>query len=747
MSATRDFTFVLLKILVLIILAALNTPVVFASEPPELHVDHGRKMIVIIADRIGLSDWRDGSLNNLRKAEEIGALGLMVTRTEANGSRTAAYITLGAGVSSPSRDQAGLAFGADELYENRPASLVYEIRTGTKPPEGSLILLGIGAFQQQWRKKTLWEGRAGALGTLLRSAGLRTSAIGNQDIGEAYSRLGPIVAMDEMGIVDGGDISPALIEVDMLSPLGLRMNMDQTIAALRKSLAKDNFIVIVFPDTAFAESITSVSTEIGYTASMSRAMKRLNMLVGKVFSIVDLEKTQVIIISPTPKYQAIRDKQTLTPILVFGAGIKQRPSLLTSDSTKRAGIVVITDFTAHVCEFFGIPPAPDFVGKPFRTAAAGNPVEKIVRLQERDSFVENQFFLMRILVYWQIAMMILCFVTMFRMAQSSKPWLTILSALIPFTAGMPLALLLAAAFPGLTTNITFYPAYIGICLVTAFAAALAPGVLHKMILFSSLYFVSITADQLAGGPLIRNSILGYYPQLGARFYGIGNEFMGFMISAPIVLTGLSLDLKPEWSRSVKAAGVFLMAMSILIVGSPTLGANFGGLISCAIGCLVMSLLMFNGGISWKTLALVTGGVLILLVIYVLVDSIVLGGATHVGRLGQRMLQGGGFSEFAKIVARKLSVNLRLLRVSFWSLLFIINILIAFSTFYFPVERVKKLFRKYPGFHKAYLASVCGALAAFFFNDSGVVPGGISTILPTASLFLMLFNRFPKKRET
>src|SRR5690606_15577095 len=61
---------------------------------------------------------------------------------------------------------------------------------------------------------------------------------------------------------------------------------------------------------------------------------------------------------------------------------------------------------------------------------------------------------------------------------------------------------------------------------------------------------ALVADVTQGAPLIKSSLLGYDPITGARFYGIGNEYMGVLIGTTLVgATGL-LDRFPRrsWLR-------------------------------------------------------------------------------------------------------------------------------------------------------------------------------------------------------
>ena len=62
--------------------------------------------------------------------------------------------------------------------------------------------------------------------------------------------------------------------------------------------------------------------------------------------------------------------------------------------------------------------------------------------------------------------------------------------------------------------------------------------------------VVLVVDVLLGAPIIKNSILGYDPIVAARFYGIGNEYMGVLIGTTLIGTTGLLD---RWALRLSPA--------------------------------------------------------------------------------------------------------------------------------------------------------------------------------------------------
>jgi len=708
-----------------------------------------KKLIVVVADNVGFRDWATSTLTILRGLESRGALGLMVTRSEATTLRpdsveveSGAYLTLGSGLPAVGDANGPLALNYDEPYEARTAGTIYSVRTGRPLPANGIIHLGIGAFKAK-NAETQWEARPGALGGLLNKSGLRTAAVGNADVFERYERGAAIIAMDENGRIDAGDVSTRMTLIDPGSPMGMRTNIEELKKATLAAYGRADFIVVDFGDTNRVDRFGSVADEAMYEEARLAALKSFGGFLEWLSRAVDLRTAQVIVLSPTPPRGANKIKETLTPVFMFGAGVPARSSIITTQSTRRPGLIKNTDIAAHVCAFFGIAPAPDFIGSPLGAAQNANPTEFLLDLFTRDAFVESQIDLLKVIIIWHLVLLLICFLTALRLDKSAR-WLRILlTGVILWTASMFLSFLLLGGIPQISDDLTFVGTFFGLAALIALAAGMIPGYQWKILALSCFYIIALVADQLTGAQLISHSVLGYYPQVGARFYGIGNEYMGFLIGAPLVLFGMLMDSFKDARRWLVAAMPIVFAGLVVVVGAPFIGANFGGLISCMFGYTLMVLLVLKGRLNWKSVLIAGAAVVVFCALSVFADLKLHGSESHVARLVERIAEGGGFAEFVKVVVRKLSVNVRLLRVSFWSALFVVTMAVTLAIHYFPVERLSKLFDRFDYFRRAYLAALGGAIAAFFFNDSGIVPATTALILPTAGVFLLLFNQKTK----
>ena len=60
-----------------------------------------------------------------------------------------------------------------------------------------------------------------------------------------------------------------------------------------------------------------------------------------------------------------------------------------------------------------------------------------------------------------------------------------------------------------------------------------------------LTVITLNIDLMTGSHLIQNSVLGYDPMAGARYYGIGNEYLGILLGSSIALAGSFYQKYPQ----------------------------------------------------------------------------------------------------------------------------------------------------------------------------------------------------------
>jgi hypothetical protein len=108
--------------------------------------------------------------------------------------------------------------------------------------------------------------------------------------------------------------------------------------------------------------------------------------------------------------------------------------------------------------------------------------------------------------------------------------------------------------------------------------------------------VAITVDALAGTQLLVRSLLGPNPELGVRFYGIGNELKSGL--AVLVFAAVAAALYPAL-RSHRAAATMAVTGIVLAVieGSARIGAGVGGVILVSAGAAVATAMLLPGALT------------------------------------------------------------------------------------------------------------------------------------------------------
>ena len=110
--------------------------------------------------------------------------------------------------------------------------------------------------------------------------------------------------------------------------------------------------------------------------------------------------------------------------------------------------------------------------------------------------------------------------------------------------------------------------------------------------------VALTVDALAGTQLLVRSLLGPNPELGVRFYGIGNELKSGL--AVLVFAAVAAALYPA-VRGRRAATTMAVCGIVLAVieGSARIGAGVGGVILVSAGTAVATVLLLPGRLTRK----------------------------------------------------------------------------------------------------------------------------------------------------
>ena len=164
-------------------------------------------------------------------------------------------------------------------------------------------------------------------------------------------------------------------------------------------------------------------------------------------------------------------------------------------------------------------------------------------------------------------------------------------------------------------------------------------------------------DLVAGAHLEWNTVFGYSPTIGIRFVGEGNLTFAQLSAAAVLFAGL-LAWRVPTPRGIRIA-IGLLAVTVVVMGIPFWGNDFGGAISAAPGFALLGWLLLGRELRWKTVWVLFGVLVASGVVVGLLDLLRPSDQrTHVGKFFEKA--GTDFGSATLVLRRKASENLSVL---------------------------------------------------------------------------------------
>ncbi|MEW6080525.1 MAG: hypothetical protein AB1576_01795 [Bacillota bacterium] len=704
-----------MKLLLLLALILVSLPAVAAP------AQHGRTLIFLLDH----ASWEDLEASpGFFEAGSLGSVGLLHTGSV---SRSDGYATLGAG--RRVRDaRSGEAYQATEIVEGTSVSRVWLRRGGLTRGPGAIYNLGLWGM----RRQSALEASIGALGQALSEAGVEARIATNLDIPGSPWRPAVSVIMDSEGVVTEGLVTPdLLLEEDPLSPYGLRDRLE-SYKEVWQALPPTGVAVLAPGDTHRAEMYRKNTSDRQADTLRRAAVERSLNLFYALVKDMDATRDLAILAVPTPSHEATQASSSLTPILVTGRGFS--PGLLTSPSTRRPGVVLSTDIAPTVLRLHGVRVPGEMTGWPMGSVPHADALLTIRELEL--GILKNhgqRLALLRTYITGQIIILTAGAVWLFRPFGRQA---VIQTGLLALTL-VPLAFLV---IPPL--GIQGAPAFVvgfGLPVV----AALVLGCLgiqryHQYGIPAVFTAALLVADQLGGFSWTVDTPLGHSTVGGARFFGLGNEYAGLLIGATLV--GLTALLGPV---KTKRRTLFLLSAFIMValaMGSPAHGANFGGALSATFAFSITFLWLWgiraHGG---RAYLLALGAVAAALAFLVVVDLLPSPEQrSHIGTAVARLVEEGpGYAW--EVYSGKMNMNLRLIRYTIWSRVFITSLVSLAIALRVPRGVFAKLAARQPSLMVGIKGATLGSLFALAANDSGVVAAATAMVFASTTILALAMD--------
>jgi hypothetical protein len=694
--------------------------------------DNGKKALLVIVDRISFEDVE--GLHGFRQIIDSGSIALMNNRPSGTYSACKAYINIGSGARAEGTASAAAALKADQEVRK-----LFYSRTGRTVSEGMLVNPNINRLISQ-NKRGEYGAVAGSLGQFLRNGGRRTAVLGNADCGDNQIRWAASIAMDRNGIADNGVVGSDILIEDGGFPTGRRTDYYKMAILFEELLKSTDFIVVETGDLTRIEENRDMYNEQMYKTHRYDALMRIDEFLCHLKERADSENWLVMLVTPYPSEAGISRGARLTPLVVYGSGFSA--GLLTSGTTRRDGIVGSIDIAPTVLEFFGIS-TYELVGRPLRGVPMAGNLEKVIKIN--DNTVNTSNFRYPILYNYALFVIFVVLIGLFTILYPGL-WdgrlVTVEEFALVTVMLFPVVLLLLP-LAGLKTIAGLSAAAVLTAAIAGYAALWYIKDANKMLLFiSGITITAIILDIVTGGGMIKSSVLGYDPIIGARYYGIGNEYMGVAAGSAIVACCSLLEQGRAGLKLIAA----LLCVVVIVIGYPGLGANMGGAITCLLAFGFFMLRIREVPVGIRHAAAIGIIMAAVLAAFLLADMIFLEEQSHLAAAAQGTVRTGPL-HILMIVHRKVLMNFKLLRYTFWTKVLITVIAVTGILFYRPVGIFKRVFAKHPYFAKGWSALVVAAASGMAVNDSGVVTSATGSIFFITSMLYILLQERRIKRET
>ncbi len=167
--------------------------------------------------------------------------------------------------------------------------------------------------------------------------------------------------------------------------------------------------------------------------------------------------------------------------------------------------------------------------------------------------------------------------------------------------------------------------------------------------------VTLAVDIATGAQLQISALMGVQPMVGGRFYGFNNHaFTLFAVSTVLLAGAIANELVARNKRKLAGLAVALVGVgAILLDGSPSLGADFGGPPALFPAFAMLTLVALGIKISWKKAVGILAAAVFVVSSFAVLDWLrPADQRTHLGRFVDTVLDGGFFD----VVGRKLAAN-------------------------------------------------------------------------------------------
>ncbi|HEU4963720.1 MAG TPA: hypothetical protein VFV52_07640, partial [Bacilli bacterium] len=593
-----------------------------------------------------------------------------------------------------------------------------------------VVVLTMPRLQEELSQRE-FAAHLGGIGDALERADLQAAVFGSGDHGQTAWRPATLLTTDSHGRTPLGDVGANLLERSPERPFGVKTDYEQMWKEYLQVRSQASLVVFDLADLYRLASYHGQVAPERYAQLRQTILQEIDAFLGQVAEEAGPDRL-VLVASPQVSEAAAAEREWLSPVVATGGDLSQGTAL-TSATTRRVGIVSNLDVAPTVLGFLGIDTPQGMIGYPLH-AAKKMSLFQLDRLKQQTVWTYTH----RAYVLGGVG---------------AVAGLGILLALLRLlgVARVPHRVVRILIWCGLSMPLCLY--LLPFLRVTGLWEA-AGGLLAMYLLFVSIPFrilpfcqtlvgrvgwlagwtvLAVVADTWQGGYLAKHSVLSYDPIVGARYYGVGNEYMGVLIGAVVLLFATLLSRSKQNDQRQKLTWLFpLIGLGFtLFFASPTLGTNTGGALTMA----ATTAICFGQAKGWRhwwqtavavVAALIGAGGVILFF-----NQLTSASPSHIGAAASQVLT-GGLQEAARILARKSDMFTRILFSSYAPWLLLAGVLVFHRIVSKQKRRAHQRGERYAPFWSMIASMLGGAVVGLFTNDSGIV----------VVAMLFLFGLFP-----
>lgn len=686
--------------------------------------DKNQKVVIIMADHIELQDFARNDY--LAWLFNNSFSSLISGRQNNKASISKAKLTIGTG----KRLEVSSGLKNVVNYNNEMEILDNRDVVGEK---GNIIYSDIKNLKNI-NKKNDYNSYIGYLGSKLNQYNKVTCLIGNSDT-DIIDRSSVFIAMDQNGIVDLGDVENT-IKFDSTFPGGKRTDFIKLTNLYMELSTISDLIIIDTGDLARLDYYKNQLSQVDFAAQKITTVNNIAEFTRNIIANTK-RKTIFMILSAYPSKSNLQSGLKLTPMIMYD---NNGEGLIYSQSTKRTGIITNLDISDYILEKL-----TDTEISSLKEMPGTAPLKSLLSLSRKLLNIS----VMRLPVLtWYAIFEIICatagLIYMFNLKNRNLLSTKLVKITMLVNIVAPAVLLYMSIFD-ISSIIVYFILFILISFIIATVLFLLIKTSIGQFLGAVLFVnISIILDLIRESSFIKNSVFGYDPIIGARFYGIGNEFAGVFIGSGILLAGCLLQhFKRFAERKPKTISLLLIIYSsfqLFIMGMPFIGANFGGTIAGVFGYF-----FFYSAVKQRKFKVVQ--LLLLVIVLIVVLSSIIGldlinpnNTTHVGKFITD-IKDNGIAVLYSTLARKAAMNLKLIKYTIWTKVLLCIIVIITIMFFKPVRLLHSIFKKYAYFTAAWLGISAGSITGLIVNDSGIVMAATAMIFTGYTiLYLCLEER-------